>query len=183
MKRIVLFAFGIASTVATLEVVRGARVEVARAEARLEDLAELLRLAEARLDRCEAELNRSDMLLAGRKRLPQPERLALKLSVSPRSGIAPLTVQASIRVIDPEPRKLLCPQFTLLAKVGDEPPDYTSGFAGDVRCAGEGPRVHAPRPRLIPLRRAGEWVIHASLADHGLTLHDRQTVTVLGRAE
>lgn len=114
-------------------------------------------------------------------RLSAPEQpLALKLSVVPRSGFAPLYVQASVRAID-DRRVLECPQFSLTWSLADEPPELSS-FPGDA-CWADGPRVHAPRPRLLKLRYPGEWVISAAMADRGVALSARETVTVIGRTE
>lgn len=118
-----------------------------------------------------------------KKRKAPPRKLGLSLRVHPQAGIAPLDVRAVILVLDPE-RILDCPVYSILwTRQGDTEAEGKSGFAGDVACGPNGPLIHAPRPRPIRLYRPGEWVIHASMADHGLTLHDRQTVQVIGRGE
>jgi hypothetical protein len=109
---------------------------------------------------------------------PDVDRLTLTLQVTPQAGFAPLVVLAQVRALDPL-AELLCPTFHLLAQLGDEPPDYASGFPGDAAC-GATPRIHAPRPRLIALRRPGLWEIRASMDDQGRALRTTQTVNVMG---
>lgn len=106
--------------------------------------------------------------------------LSLTLTVSPNVGFAPLNVLASIRVVD-ERRVLVCPQFNIAWGVTDEPAE-SSGFPGD-SCWEDGPRVHSPRPRILSLRYPGEYLIVASMADSGVSLSDRATVSVHGRTE
>jgi hypothetical protein len=107
--------------------------------------------------------------------------LRLTLSVSPKTGMAPLTVLASVRVTD-ERRVLDCPQFTLTWGIKDDPGYELSSFPGD-SCWADGPRIHAPRPRLLRLRYAGEWKIAAAMADKGVSLSDVAVVTVIGPQE
>lgn len=108
------------------------------------------------------------------------EPLYLKLTVSPSVGFAPLNVLASIRVVD-DRRVLVCPAFNLVWGIKDEPAE-SSGFPGD-SCWEDGPRVHSPRPRILSLRYPGEYLIIASMADQGVSLSDRATVSVHGRTE
>jgi len=106
----------------------------------------------------------------------------MDLRVSPQTGFAPLVVQALLLVWDPQ-HVLLCPQFALVwAVLGDPGPEGVSTFPGD-SCGSDGPLLHAPRARLLLLRRAGEYVVVASMADQGVALSDRATVQVIGKGE
>ena len=107
--------------------------------------------------------------------------LRLTLSVAPQVGIAQAMVSARIRVVD-EARLLRCPQFELRWGIRDEPSE-SSGFQGDYCGAEGGPRVHSPLPRRLALRTPGEYDIHATMADQGVSLHDRATVNVIGRTD
>ena len=106
--------------------------------------------------------------------------LRLTLAVSPKTGFAPLYVLATVRAID-EAGVLECPQFNLTWGIDGEPGD-SSSFPGESCWAG-GPRVQAPRPRLLSLHRPGEYLIVASMADHGVALSDTARVQVIGRTE
>jgi hypothetical protein len=116
------------------------------------------------------------------KRKARQERptLGLELRVSPRTGFAPLHVRAQVLAHDRR-GALTCPQFALTWNLRDQPGD-SSSFPGDY-CGEGGPRLHAPRARLLPLRTPGEWVIAAAMADQGVALSARETVLVLGRTE
>lgn len=112
---------------------------------------------------------------------PVPAPLSLRLTVGPRTGLAPLMVSARIRVTDPQ-AQLACPQFGLTWGIRDEPAE-SSGFQGDYCGTEGGPRIHSPLPRRLALRAPGTYEIHATMADHGIALHDSATVEVLGAPE